>query len=208
MGRDQVRAQTTSLPARRSCCASATAPRQTPPGLQWVPITDADGAALPGAITITDPNGVTSVDARNTTDLPAFKGTDYQRPEDMQSRRVDGPEYLYVTTTTTHEVYRLDLAPAHHGLRQPGHHRPGDRRRVGTALASPDNLAIDHDGNIYIVEDRNGGVTTTSGSRGTSTRTATSPMRAKGSAAGRRMARSGPSSPACTSTPPTSVARG
>ena len=29
---------------------------------------------------------------------------------------------------------------------------------VGTALASPDNLAIDHDGNIYIVEDRNGGV--------------------------------------------------
>ncbi len=29
---------------------------------------------------------------------------------------------------------------------------------VGSALASPDNLAIDHDGNIYIVEDRNGGV--------------------------------------------------
>ena len=25
-------------------------------------------------------------------------------------------------------------------------------------MASPDNLAIDHDGNIYIVEDRNGGV--------------------------------------------------
>ncbi len=29
---------------------------------------------------------------------------------------------------------------------------------MGTALASPDNLAIDHDGNIYIIEDRNGGV--------------------------------------------------
>ncbi|MEZ5287263.1 MAG: DUF839 domain-containing protein [Vicinamibacterales bacterium] len=29
---------------------------------------------------------------------------------------------------------------------------------VGTALNSPDNLAVDHEGNIYIVEDRNGGV--------------------------------------------------
>jgi secreted PhoX family phosphatase len=28
---------------------------------------------------------------------------------------------------------------------------------VGSALASPDNLAVDHDGNIYIIEDRNGG---------------------------------------------------
>ncbi len=35
----------------------------------WVPFTDANGAALPGAITITDVNGVTSVDARNTTNL-------------------------------------------------------------------------------------------------------------------------------------------
>jgi secreted PhoX family phosphatase len=29
---------------------------------------------------------------------------------------------------------------------------------VGAALTSPDNLAMDADGNIYIVEDRNGGV--------------------------------------------------
>src|ERR671911_638070 len=56
----------------------------------WVPITDAAGAALPGAITVTDPNGVTSVDARNTTELPGFKGTDYQRPEDMQIQTVHG----------------------------------------------------------------------------------------------------------------------
>ena len=44
----------------------------------------------PGAITITDVSGVTSVDARNTTDRPAFKGTDYQRPEDLQIQTVDG----------------------------------------------------------------------------------------------------------------------
>ena len=75
----------------------------------WVPFTNANGAGLPGAITITDSNGVTSVDARNTTDLAAFKGTDYQRPEDMQLQTAKGREYLYVTTTTTHETYRLDL---------------------------------------------------------------------------------------------------
>ncbi|MEQ1731945.1 MAG: alkaline phosphatase PhoX, partial [Vicinamibacterales bacterium] len=55
----------------------------------WVPFTDVNGAALPAsgalpaALTITDTNGVKSVDARNTTNLPRFKGTDYQRPEDM-----------------------------------------------------------------------------------------------------------------------------
>ena len=50
----------------------------------WVPITNSHGVGLPGSITIVDTNGVASVDARNTTDLPAFKGTDYMRPEDMQ----------------------------------------------------------------------------------------------------------------------------
>ena len=81
----------------------------------WVPFTDKNGAALPGALTITDVNGVTSVDARNTTNLAAFKGTDYQRPEDMQIQttrgkgRKGGGEYLYMTTTTTNEVYRIDL---------------------------------------------------------------------------------------------------
>ena len=29
---------------------------------------------------------------------------------------------------------------------------------VGSALANPDNLAMDHEGNIYIIEDRSGGV--------------------------------------------------
>jgi uncharacterized protein len=125
----------------------------------WVPFTDGSGAALPGALIITDTNGVTSVDARNTTNLTAFKGTDYQRPEDMQIQQRLGNEFLYVTTTTTHQVYRIDLR--HNTVAV-----FADRNTinvatglpVGSALANPDNLAMDHEGNIYIVEDRSGGV--------------------------------------------------
>jgi len=125
----------------------------------WVPFTDASGAALPGALTITDTNGVRSVDARNTTNLAAFKGTDYMRPEDMQIQTVEGREYLYVTTTSTHEVYRLDLAQ--NTISVFANRNTIDLATgvaVGSALSSPDNLAVDHDGNIYIVEDRNGAV--------------------------------------------------
>ena len=124
----------------------------------WVPITNVNGAGLPGTITITDTRGVTSVDARNTTNLPAFKGTDYMRPEDLQLQFVGGNEFLYVTTTSTHQVYRLDLRNNAVGLfvsRNTIDLATG--AAVGSALANPDNLAVDHDGNIYIIEDRNGG---------------------------------------------------
>jgi uncharacterized protein len=125
----------------------------------WVPFTDAAGAALPGALTITDSNGVSSVDARNTTDLAAFKGTDYQRPEDILLKTVRGKEYLFIATTTTNEVYRIDLSAqritvfANRDTMDLATGRP-----VGTALTSPDNLAVDHEGNLYIIEDRSGGV--------------------------------------------------
>jgi secreted PhoX family phosphatase len=125
----------------------------------WVPFTNKWGGPLPGALTVTDANGVTSVDARNTTDLPAFKGTDYQRPEDLQIQTVRGREYLYVTTTTTHEVYRIDLR--RQTISVFANRATIDLATglaVGSALANPDNLALDHDGNIYIVEDRNGAV--------------------------------------------------
>ena len=129
----------------------------------WVPFTNKWGAPLPGAVVITDPNNVTSVDARNTTNLPEFKGTDYQRPEDMQLQTIRKSwglkEFLYVTTTTTHETYRLDLQDKTIAVF-------ADRNTidlatglaVGSALANPDNLAVDSEGNIYIIEDRGGAV--------------------------------------------------
>jgi hypothetical protein len=125
----------------------------------WVPFTDTHGDGLPGTVTIIDANGVASVDARNSTDVPAFKGTDYQRPEDLVIQTVQGREYLYVATTTTHEVYRLDLRNSTISVfasRDSIDLATGSP--VGSGLTSPDNLAVDHDQNVYIIEDRNGGV--------------------------------------------------
>jgi hypothetical protein len=125
----------------------------------WVPFTDRSGVALPGAITITDSNGVRSVDARNTTDLPAFKATDYQRPEDMQIIAQGKRESLYVATTSTNEVYRLDLdAQTISVFASRNSIDLATGAAVGASLTSPDNLAVDHEGNLYIVEDRGGGV--------------------------------------------------
>ncbi|MGE3706256.1 MAG: alkaline phosphatase PhoX [Vicinamibacterales bacterium] len=124
----------------------------------WVPFTTESGDALPGALTITDTNGVTSVDARNTTNLPAFKGTDYQRPEDLQVKKTPAGEVMFMATTTTNEVYRLDLSRqviTVFANRDTIDLATG--AAVGSALASPDNLAIDHQGFIYVIEDRNGG---------------------------------------------------
>ena len=126
---------------------------------EWVPFTDANGAALAGALTITDLNGVTSVDARNTTDLPMYKGTDYQRPEDLQIKKMGAKEYMYMATTTTNEVYVLDLkAQTISVFANRNTIDLATGNSVGAALASPDNLAMDSEDNIYIIEDRNGGV--------------------------------------------------
>ena len=64
-----------------------------------------------------------------------------------------------MATTTTNEVYALNLGAqnisvfANQSTTDLATGSP-----VGAGLASPDNLALDHDNNIYIVEDRNGGV--------------------------------------------------
>jgi secreted PhoX family phosphatase len=87
-----------------------------------------------------------------------FKGTDYQRPEDMQIQTIQGRQYLYVTTTTTNEVYRLDLR--NQTISVFANQSTIDLATgmaVGAALANVDNLAVDADGNIYIVEDFPGG---------------------------------------------------
>jgi hypothetical protein len=124
----------------------------------WVPLTDATGAPLPGAVVITDVNG-TSIDGRATTDVPAFKGTDYDRPEDLQIQTVRGREYLYVNPTGADATYRIDLAGRTVSIfADQSTVDLATGLPVGTAFNDPDNLAIDADGNLYIVEDQPGGV--------------------------------------------------
>ena len=127
--------------------------------VSWVPLTDATGTPLPGTVVITDANGATSIDARASGDVPAFKCTDYQRPEDAVIQTVRGRQYLYFTTTTTNEIYRVDLQSdtiSVFASRDTIDLATG--APVGAGLSSPDNLAVGNDGNIYIIEDRNGGV--------------------------------------------------
>ncbi len=125
----------------------------------WVPFTDATGAGLAGAVTVT-PAGIPAVDGRATTDVAAFKGTDYQRPEDLEIETLgNGDQLLYVATTTTNEVYSLNITT---GVMSVFVNQTtlnlGTGLAVGSAFTSPDNLAIDSLGNIYIIEDQPGGV--------------------------------------------------
>lgn len=126
---------------------------------QWIPLTDKFGAPLPGAVVITDPNGLTAIDGRATPNLPAFLGTDFDRPEDLEIKTLgNGRQFLYVATTTNNKVFAIDLTTKVVTL-----FASRDTVDMATGVAagnqftSPDNLAIDADGNIYIVEDQDGG---------------------------------------------------
>ncbi len=125
----------------------------------WVPFTNASGAALPGAVSVTDPNGVLSVDGRASAALAAFKGTGYQRPEDLEMQtRANGEQVLYVTATASHQVYSINLATQRvQSFVSRATLDAATGLPVGVAFTNPDNLAIDADGNIYVVEDQPAG---------------------------------------------------
>lgn len=126
---------------------------------KWIPLTAPDGVPLPGAVVFTDPNGLTAIDGRATPNLPALLGTNFDRPEDMEIKTLkNGKQVLFVATTTNHKVFSIDLASNRVKLfasRDTLDMATGEP--VGNAFTNPDNLAIDASGNIYIVEDQNGG---------------------------------------------------
>ena len=127
----------------------------------WVPLTNFNGAPLPGAVVVTDANGVQGIDGRATPKLAAFRGTAFDRPEDMEIKTFgrSGRQMLFVATTTNHKVFAIDLERNNVSLfvsRDTIDLATG--QPVGATFANPDNVAIDADGNIYIVEDQPGGV--------------------------------------------------
>lgn len=122
--------------------------------LTWEALTDASGALLPATLS-TDLAG-SSFDGRAAAN--AVGATNYNRPEDLEIQTGAFGEIVYVATTTDHEVYAINLATNSVSLfasRATTDLATG--LAVGTAFTNPDNIAIDADGNIYVIEDQPGG---------------------------------------------------
>lgn len=124
-------------------------------GIVWEAITNATGGALANSTVLADG----TIDGRVTANTVG--GTDYQRPEDMEIKTLaNGDEAMFIATTTTNEVYMFNLTTNTSSI-----FANANTIDLATGLAvgagaftSPDNIAIDAYGNIYIIEDRNGGV--------------------------------------------------
>jgi hypothetical protein len=129
----------------------------------WVPLTDVHGKALPG---IRDPfkNGPTDDPRSNPATMGGrgaaddAGGTPYGRPEDMEiTRHRNNREILYIAMTSENAIYSIEIvsdSKAKVGILANG----ATPKNVGHAptsgvLNSPDNLAQDALGNIYVIED-------------------------------------------------------
>lgn len=122
--------------------------------ITWAPITDVNGGALAG-VSVLNSDG--SIDGRLSADNAL--GTNYQRPEDLEIKTLDnGDQILFAATTTTDEVYSFNLASNTASLFvNTSTIDQATGLAVGDVLNNPDNLAIDAEGNMYIIEDQPGG---------------------------------------------------
>lgn len=136
----------------------------------WVPLTDKNGVPLPG---ISDPFADATLGGRKAADDAG--GTPYGRPEDMSvSRSNNGNEILYVATTSENAVISieiLDERPRNKPVAPTGKaivrtmvsnaspKNLGFASTTGT-LNSPDNIALDSQGNVYVIEDAPNGSST------------------------------------------------
>lgn len=143
---------------------AATNVNQPRTGLaHWVPLTDRQGVPLPG---VTNPfrNGPTTdprFDPTTRGGRPAADdvgGTPYGRPEDMDiSKLNNGNEVLYIAVTSENAVYSFEILSQTAVFVRIFASR-NTPRNLGYApttgrLDSPDNIALDALGNIYVIED-------------------------------------------------------
>lgn len=122
----------------------------------WSAITNSTGGALAGVSTLL---GDGTIDGRASANT--LLASNYQRPEDTEIvKNASGEEMLYFTTTTTNEVFSFNLNSNVASLfASIATTDLATGLAVGsTAFTSPDNLAFDSEGNLYIIEDRNGAV--------------------------------------------------
>lgn len=129
----------------------------------WIAITNATGGAIAGVSTV---NSDGTIDGRATADHASVLSSQYNRPEDLEIQTVGSTQRVYFTTTDsgsfnsgTSRVYNIDVATGEVKLFADTNTIDlATGQKVGAGLKNADNLAIDADGNIYIIEDRNGGV--------------------------------------------------
>lgn len=123
----------------------------------WVPITDAVGNAL----TVADPFAyVTTTGGRTAAD--EVGGTPYGRPEDLDFNVLaNGHQCFYVSVTSEHAVVSVELTGATTAVVRQFCSRStidlATGAAIGTALTSPDNIAVDAFGSVYVVEDNEPG---------------------------------------------------
>jgi len=99
------------------------------------------------------PRAAVQIDASAAADLVAATG--YGRPEDLEiatssGNNHGGPNTLYAAITSEHRVLAIDL----HTLRVSNYVARG--LNTDDSFVMPDNLALDHAGNLYIAEDPGG----------------------------------------------------
>ena len=140
-------------------------PAITGPGT-WVAITTEVGTALAG-VSVVLPD--LTIDGRASADDNDVRATGYNRPEDLELQTLaDGTQLLYFNTTDsdvnasgadgTSRTYTINLTTNEVKIfASPQSIDLATGAAVGGGLRNADNLAIDHEGNIYIIEDRNGG---------------------------------------------------
>ena len=132
----------------------------------WVAITNETGGAIPGVSAVL-PDG--TIDGRVSADNAAVKATGYNRPEDIELQTLaDGTQLLYFNTTDSDvnaseadgnsRTYNINLSTNVVTLfAAPQTIDLATGVAVAGGFRNADNLAIDHEGNMYIVEDRPGG---------------------------------------------------
>ncbi len=131
----------------------------------WIAITNGTGGAIAGVSTVLTDG---TIDGRATADHASVLGTGYNRPEDLELQVLaDGTELLYFTTTDSDtngntadgrsRVYTLNLSTNQVNLFADSSFTDlATGAPAGGGLRNADNLAIDAEGNIYIIEDRDG----------------------------------------------------
>lgn len=120
---------------------------------KWIPLTDKNGKPL----TTTSPFNNSNMGGRIAADEAG--GTPYGRPEDMEvSKLANGHEVFYFTATSEQAVYSVEIVSKDKVMVREYLSEKNTPKNLGFpattgVLNSPDNLAQDALGNIYVIED-------------------------------------------------------